>query len=268
MTLTQQQKQRYNRHLILDGFGQEAQQRLLVSKVLLVGAGGLGSAVALYLASAGVGTIGIVDGDMVSISNLQRQVIHSTAAVGQFKTDSAAERINALNPDVKVVRHTCFLTEDNALNIIRDYDFVVDGTDNFSAKYLVNDACVMLGKPCSIGGILRYQGQLMTYVPGHACYRCAFPEPPAMNEVETCSMVGVLGSIAGMLGTVQATECIKYLTGVGQLLTDALLTFDALTMQWNRMEFTRDRDCALCGDNPTITELKEYAFKPCAKTKK
>jgi len=268
MTLTQQQKQRYNRHLILDGFGQEAQERLLESKVLLVGAGGLGSAVALYLASAGVGTIGIVDGDMVSISNLQRQVIHSTAAVGQFKTDSAAERINALNPDVKVVRHTCFLTEDNALNIIRDYDFVVDGTDNFSAKYLVNDACVMLGKPCSIGGILRYQGQLMTYVPGHACYRCAFPEPPAMNEVETCSMVGVLGSIAGMLGTVQATECIKYLTGVGQLLTDALLTFDALTMQWNRMEFTPDRGCALCGGNPTITELKEYAFKPCAKTKK
>ena len=266
MTLTKQQKQRYNRHLILDGFGQEAQQRLLESKVLLVGAGGLGSAVALYLASAGVGTMGIVDGDMVSISNLQRQVIHSTQAVGQFKTDSAAERISSLNPDVKVIRHTCFLTEDNALNIIRDYDFVVDGTDNFSAKYLVNDACVMLGKPCSIGGILRYQGQLMTYVPGHACYRCIFPEPPAMNEVLTCSMVGVLGSIAGMLGTVQATECIKYLAGTGEPLTDTLLTFDALTMQWNRMSFGRNSECPLCSSHPTITEIKEYAFKPCSKT--
>lgn len=268
MTLTKQQKQRYNRHLILDGFGAEAQQRLFDSKVLIVGAGGLGSPVALYLASAGVGTIGLVDGDFVSITNLQRQVIHSTPNVGHLKTDSAEQRINELNPDVKVIKHSCFLTEYNAAGIIEDYDFVVDGTDNFAAKYLVNDACVMLGKPCTIGGILRYQGQLMTYVPGHACYRCAFPEPPAMNEVETCSMVGVLGSIAGMLGTVQATECIKYLAGVGEPLTDTLLTFDALTMQWNRMLFARNPECPLCGSHPTINELKEYAFKPCAKTKK
>ena len=266
MTLTREQKLRYNRHLILDGFGQEAQYKLLQSKVLIVGAGGLGSPVALYLASAGVGTIGIVDGDMVSLSNLQRQVIHTTSAVGRLKTESAELRINELNPEVKVIRHSCFLTEDNAAAIIADYDFVVDGTDNFAAKYLVNDACVMLGKPCSIGGILRYRGQLMTYVPGHACYRCLFPEPPAVNEVETCSMVGVLGSIAGMLGTVQATECIKYLTGVGDLLTDTLLSFDALSMQWNRIDIKRDRGCAICGDNPTITELKEYAFKPCVKT--
>ncbi len=266
MTLTQQQRQRYNRHLILDGFGAEAQQRLLESKVLIVGAGGLGSPVALYLASAGVGTIGLVDGDFVSITNLQRQVIHSTPNVGRLKTDSAEQRINELNPDVKVIKHSCFLTEYNAAGIIEDYDFVVDGTDNFAAKYLVNDACVMLGKPCSIGGILRYQGQLMTYVPGHACYRCLFPEPPAVSEVETCSMVGVLGSIAGMLGTVQATECIKYLTAVGDLLTDTLLSFDALSMQWNRIDIKRDRGCAICGDNPTITELKEYAFKPCVKT--
>ncbi len=267
MTLTHEQQLRYNRHLILDGFGAEAQLKLLRSKVLLVGVGGLGSPVALYLAAAGVGTIGLVDGDMVSLANLQRQVIHSTPCIGQFKVDSAAERINALNPDVKVIRHSCFLTQDNAAELVREYDFIIDGSDNFATKYLVNDACVMEGKPFSIGGILRYSGQLMTHVPGSACYRCLFPEPPAMNEVETCSMVGVLGSIAGMLGTVQATECIKYLTGVGERLTDSLLTFDALTMNWNRLEVSRNRECALCGTHPTITEIVEYAFKPCSRKK-
>ena len=268
MTLTREQKLRYNRHLILDGFGEQAQVKLLQSKVLLVGAGGLGSPVALYLAAAGVGTIGLVDGDMVSLTNLQRQVIHATSSVGQLKVDSAAERIKDLNPDVQVVKHPYFLTEDNAAGLIREYDFIIDGSDNFSTKYLVNDACVMEGKACSIGGILRYAGQLMTHVPGSACYRCLFPEPPAMNEVETCSMVGVLGSIAGMLGTVQATECIKYLTGTGELLTDALLTFDAISMRWNRLEFEHNPECALCGAHPTITELVEYAFKPCSKKQK
>lgn len=267
MTLTHEQQLRYNRHLILDGFGTEAQLKLLRSKVLLVGVGGLGSPVALYLAATGVGTIGLVDGDMVSLTNLQRQVIHATSSVGQLKVDSAAERIKDLNPDVQVVKHPYFLTEDNAAGLIKEYDFIIDGSDNFATKYLVNDACVMEGKPFSIGGILRYSGQLMTHVPGSACYRCLFPEPPAMNEVETCSMVGVLGSIAGMLGTVQATECIKYLTGVGELLTDSLLTFDALTMNWNRLEVSRNRECALCGTHPSITEIVEYAFKPCSRKK-
>lgn len=263
MELTREQRQRYNRHLVLDGFGAEAQQRLLQSKVLLVGAGGLGSPVALYLAAAGVGTIGIVDGDTVSITNLQRQVLHSTPDVGRPKVEVAKERIIAINPDVKVETYEYYLSEQNALDLIRPYDFIIDGTDNFATKYLVNDACVMQDKAFSMGGINRYSGQLMTHVPGSACYRCLFPEPPAKNDVETCAMVGVLGSIAGMLGTVQATECIKYLAGVGQLLTNSMLTFDALSMQWNRFDFPHRTDCDLCGANPSIRELKEYAFQPC-----
>lgn len=263
MELTRVQRQRYNRHLILDGFGPEAQSKLLQAKVLLVGAGGLGSPVALYLAAAGVGTIGVVDGDTVSITNLQRQVLHSTPDVGRPKVEVARERMQAINPDVQVITYETYLSEANALNLIRPYDFVIDGTDNFATKYLVNDACVMLGKAFTMGGISRYSGQLMTHVPGSACYRCLFPEPPAQRDVETCAMVGVLGSIAGMLGTVQATECIKYLSGVGELLTDSLLTFDALSMQWRRYGFAHRHDCALCGSSPTIHELKEYAFQPC-----
>ena len=263
MSLTTEQKRRYNRHLILDGFGPEAQRRLMQSKVLLVGAGGLGSPVALYLAAAGVGTIGIVDGDTVSLTNLQRQVLHSTPDVGRPKVEVAKERIGVLNPDVRVETYECYLSEDNAMDLIRPYDFIIDGTDNFATKYLVNDACVMQDKPFSMGGINRYSGQLMTHVSGSACYRCLFPEPPAKQDVETCATVGVLGSIAGMLGTVQATECIKYLAGVGQLLTNTLLAFDALTMQWNRFDFPHRDDCELCGSNPTIHELKEYAFQPC-----
>ncbi len=265
MELTHEQRLRYNRHLILDGMGPEGQQRLLRSKVLLIGAGGLGSPAALYLAAAGVGTIGIVDGDSVSLANLQRQVLHATADIGQPKVDSASRHIAALNPDVQVRTYQCFLAEDNAAELIADYDFVIDGSDNFATKYLVNDACVMAGKACSIGGISRFSGQLTTVVPGGACYRCLFPEPPAAKDVETCAQVGVLGSIAGILGTLQATECIKYLTGMGELLTDTLLTFDALTMQWQRIEAGRSDGCALCGKHPTITELKEYAFKPCSK---
>ncbi len=263
MELSSEQRRRYNRHLILEDFGQEAQERLLQAKVLLVGAGGLGSPVALYLSAAGVGTIGVVDGDSVSITNLQRQVLHSTPDVGRPKVEVAQERIAALNPDVKVETYETYLSEDNAMDLIRPYDFIIDGTDNFATKYLVNDACVMQGKAFSMGGISRYSGQLMTHVPGTACYRCLFPEPPAKEDVETCALVGVLGSIAGMLGTLQATECIKCVTGVGQPLTNALLTFDALTMQWQRFDFAQRSDCALCGEHPTIHELKEYAFRPC-----
>lgn len=263
MELSREQCRRYNRHLILEGFGVEAQSRLLHAKVLLVGAGGLGSPVALYLAAAGVGTIGVVDGDTVSITNLQRQVLHSTPDVGRPKVQVAKERMQAINPNVKVDTYETYLSETNAMELIKPYDFVIDGTDNFATKYLVNDACVMQGKAFTMGGISKYSGQLMTHVPGSACYRCLFPEPPAKQDVETCAMVGVLGSIAGMLGTVQATECIKYLAGVGQLLTNSMLTFDALSMQWQRFDFSQRASCELCGTHPSIHQLKEYAFKPC-----
>lgn len=265
MDLSSEQRRRYNRHLILEGFGREAQEKLLQAKVLLVGAGGLGSPVALYLAAAGVGTIGVVDGDTVSITNLQRQVLHSTKDINRPKVEVARERIEAMNPDVNVRTYELYLNEANAMKLIESYDFVIDGTDNFATKYLVNDACVMLDKAFTMGGISKYSGQVMTHLPGTACYRCLFPEPPAKEDVETCATVGVLGSIAGMLGTVQATECIKYLAGVGQPLTNTLLTFDALSMQWQRFDFGQRSDCALCGEHPSIHELKEYAFKPCAK---
>ena len=264
--MNREQSRRYSRHLLLDGFGLEGQQRLLDARVLIVGMGGLGSPIALYLAAAGVGTLGLVDGDTVSLTNLQRQIIHGTPDVGRSKVDSAAESIIRVNPEVKVEKHELFLNEDNALDIIRDYDFVVEGSDNFSAKYLVNDACVMLGKPFCIGGINRYAGQVMTHRPGTACYRCLFPEPPAREDVETCAMVGVLGTIAGMLGTIQATEVVKCIVGVGEPLYNQLLTFDALSMQWNKLSFQHNEDCPLCGGHPTITRLREYAYKPCAKT--
>lgn len=264
--MNREQSRRYSRHLLLDGFGLEGQQRLLDARVLIVGMGGLGSPIALYLAAAGVGTLGLVDGDTVSLTNLQRQIIHGTPDVGRSKVDSAAESIIRVNPEVKVEKHELFLNEDNALDIIRDYDFVVEGSDNFSAKYLVNDACVMLGKPLCIGGINRYAGQVMTHRPGTACYRCLFPEPPAREDVETCAMVGVLGTIAGMLGTIQATEVVKCIVGVGEPLYNQLLTFDALSMQWNKLSFQHNEDCPLCGSHPTITRLREYAYKPCAKT--
>lgn len=266
--MTNEQKRRYDRHLKLEGIGLEGQQRLLDAKVLVVGAGGLGSPVLQYLAAAGVGNIGIIDGDTVSLSNLQRQVIHTSQNTGRPKVESARERIAALNPDVRVQCYECFLSESNAMDIIQPYDFVIDGTDNFAPKYLINDACVMLGKSFCMGGIFKYEGQLMTHTPGTACYRCLFPEPPASETVETCSTVGVLGSIAGICGTLQATECIKFITGVGELLTNRLLTFDARTMQWMTLPFERDGHCALCGPDPTIHELHEYAFMPCEVTYK
>ena len=263
--MTPAQQRRYSRHLILNGIGREGQERLLESRVLIVGAGGLGSPVALYLAAAGVGTLGLADGDMVSLSNLQRQVMHRTADTSTPKVDSAERAIHDLNPDVKVEKYPFYLDEDSIMDVVRHYDFVIDGTDNFAIKYLINDACLMAGKAFCMGGISRFTGQLMTHVPGTACYRCLFPEPVAPGEAETCAVTGVLGSIAGICGTLQATEAIKYLTGAGQLLTDSLLTFDALTMQFSRLSFQRHPACPLCGDHPTITVLKEYAFQPCPK---
>ena len=261
--MTPEQRRRYNRHMILEGIGAEGQEHLLDAKVLVVGAGGLGSPVLEYLAAAGVGTLGVVDGDVVSLSNLQRQIIHTTADIGRPKVESAAEKIKALNPDVKVEQHECFLSRDNAMEIISPYDFVIDCTDNFSPKYLINDACVFLDKPFCMGGINRFSLQLTTHVVGTACYRCLFPEPPREQDVETCAMTGVLGVIAGVCGTLQATECVKFITGAGNLLTDRCLCVDALTMEWVTLHIDKNADCVLCGDNPTIKSLEEYAFRPC-----
>ncbi len=260
---TEEDLQRYSRHILLKDVGVEGQEKISQAKVLIVGAGGLGAPVALYLAAAGVGTIGIVDGDVVDLSNLQRQVIHFTADVGRPKVESAREKILAINPKCNVITHRAFLMADNALDIISGYDFIVDGTDNFPVKFLINDACVMAGKPFSHGGILRFEGQTFTHVPGSACYRCLFKEPPPPGLVPTCSEAGVLGAIAGMLGTIQAAETLKYITGVGQLLTNQLLTFDAKTMEFRKIKTSRNHRCPVCGDSPTVTELIDYEQAAC-----
>lgn len=260
---TEEELTRYSRHILLKDVGVEGQEKIREAKVLVIGAGGLGAPVAMYLAAAGIGTIGIVDGDVVDLSNLQRQIIHTTPDVGRPKVQSAKETMQAINPSVKVVAYQDFLRADNALDIIRDYDFVVDGTDNFPVKFLINDACVMAGKPFSHGGILRFEGQTFTYVPGHACYRCMFKTPPPPNAVPTCSQAGVLGAIAGMLGTIQAAETLKYFIGVGELLTDKLLTFNAKTMDFRKINVKRRESCPLCGTNPTVTELIDYEQGAC-----
>ena len=232
MTLSEEQIERYSRHIILQDVGGEGLEKILNSKVLIIGTGGLGAPAALYLAAAGVGNLGIIDSDVVDLSNLQRQVIHFTPDVGKPKVESAKEKIAEINPDVNVTAIHDLFRADNALDIIKDYDFIIDGTDNFPAKFLINDACVMGEKPFSHGGILRFDGQTMTYVPGSASYRCVFNGPPPPNSVPTCSQAGVFGAIAGMLGTIQAAEALKYIIGKGDLLTNRLLIFDALKMNF------------------------------------
>jgi molybdopterin/thiamine biosynthesis adenylyltransferase len=263
MDFTEDQIHRYSRHILLQDVGVEGQEKISNGKVLIVGAGGLGAPIALYLAAAGVGTIGIIDGDVVDLSNLQRQVIHFTPDVNKSKVLSAKEKINQLNPDVNVITYYELLTASNALEIIKDYDFIVDGTDNFPVKFLINDACVMAGKPFSHGGILRFDGQTITVLPETACYRCVFHAPPPPNAVPTCSQAGVLGAIAGMLGTIQATEVLKYLTGVGDLLTNRLLTFNAKTMEFRTIKVKHNHKCQVCGDHPTIKELVDYEQAVC-----
>ena len=254
---------RYSRHLLLEGFGKEGQERLTKGKVLIVGAGGLGSPCALYLAAAGVGCIALADGDIVSLSNLQRQVIHYTSDVGREKVDSASDKLKSLNPDIEIRTYDTFLAQKNALSLVKEYDFIVDCTDSYASKYLVNDACILAGKPFCCGGVLRYGGQVMTHIPGSACYRCLFPEPPAEDDVETCSTVGVLGAAVGIMGCIQAAEVIKYLTHTGTLLTDCLFTFDSLGMDFQRIALQHNRACPICGDSPSIHTLKEYSFMPC-----
>jgi molybdopterin/thiamine biosynthesis adenylyltransferase len=257
------QMQRYARHFDLAGVGFKGQLKLRDAKVLVVGAGGLGSPALLYLAAAGVGTIGIADGDTVSLSNLQRQVVHDTPSIGNAKTASAAGRMHAINPDVRVIEHNLFLDASNIAAVFKDYDFIVEGCDNFATKFLVNDACVLLKKPYSHAGMLRFEGQTFTYVPGHRCYRCLFRAPPPPGSVPNCADAGILGMLPGVLGSIQATEAVKYLLGTGDLLTDRLLIFDAMAMRFREIRGGRDAGCPVCGDAPSITVLRDEEGGRC-----
>jgi len=257
--LSQEEILRYSRHLLIPEVGAEGQLKLKRAKVLLVGAGGLGSPVGLYLAAAGVGRIGIVDFDVVDASNLQRQVIHGTSDLGRKKLDSAEETLRDINPHVRVDRFETALTSENALQILRDYDLVVDGTDNFPTRYLVNDACVLLGKPNVYGSIFRFEGQATVFAyPGGPCYRCLYPEPPPPGLVPSCAEGGVLGVLPGLVGLIQATETVKLILGVGQPLVGRLLLYDALGMRFRELKIRRDAECPVCGERPTIRELIDY----------
>jgi len=262
--LTEEQIERYSRHIILEQVGGAGQEKLLSSKVLIVGAGGLGSPAALYLAAAGVGTIGIIDADKVDLTNLQRQIIHHTSDIGVEKVKSAENKMRAINPEVTVKTYHQPAKADNIREIIREYDFVIDGTDNFPAKFLINDACYFEKIPFSHAGILKFYGQLITVLPGETtCYRCIFNAPPPAGAVPSCSQAGVLGVLAGVIGSLQATEAIKYLLGLGRLLTDTLLTYDALEMEFRAVKLNRNPNCPLCGEDPQITELKDEEPPVC-----
>lgn len=256
--LSEDQIKRYSRHIILSQIGGKGQKKLLDAKVLLVGAGGLGSPAGMYLAAAGVGTLGVVDFDVVDLSNLQRQVLHHTHDLGRPKVDSAAETIRDMNPDVQVVKHAEPLTSANALEIVRQYDIVVDGTDNFPTRYLVNDACVLTGRTSVYGSIYRFEGMATVFLPGKGCYRCLFPSPPPPGSVPSCQEAGVLGVLPGIIGVIQATEAVKLILGIGESLCGHLLVYDALEMEFRKLKLNRNPACPVCGDSPTIKELVDY----------
>ncbi len=256
--LTPQQVKRYSRHIIMNQVGSLGQRKLLGAKVLIIGAGGLGSPSAVYLALAGVGTIGIVDFDVVEVSNLQRQILHHNDDVGLSKGASAKATIHAYNPDVNVVIHETRITSENAMEIIGQYDMVINGADNFPSRYLVNDACYLLGKPLVDGSILIFDGQATVFIPGHGCYRCLFPTPPPPGMVPNCAEAGVLGALTGLVGSIQATEALKLILGVGESLKSRLLLIDALSMDFREVRMKRDPACPLCGEEPTVTELIDY----------
>ena len=264
--LTPDQRRRYSRHLLIPEVGEVGQQKLLDAKVLLVGAGGLGSPAGLYLAAAGVGTIGIIDGDVVDDSNLQRQVLHTTDRVGMPKVESARIAIQSLNPDVTVIGHETRIDKDNVLEIFAQYDIIVDGTDNFATRYLINDACVLLGKPNIHGSIFRFEGQATTFIAGEGpCYRCLFPSPPPPELAPSCAEAGVLGLLPGTIGIIQATEAAKLILGIGVPLVGRLLTYDALEMEFRELRLSRDPACPMCGPNaPTSLENIEYSDVGCA----
>ena len=254
MAMTDEQIERYSRHIILKEVGAKGQKKLLNGKVLIIGAGGLGAPAAMYLAAAGIGTIGIVDDDVVDYSNLQRQVIHQTKDVGVLKTESAKNKINALNPELKVNVYNTFITADNILDIIKIYDFILDCTDNFESKFLINDACVIAKKPFCHAAVIRFQGQVMTYVPGRGpCYRCVFGKVPEKGAVKNSKQIGVFGPLPGLIGNFQVIECVKYLLGIGELLTGRLLTVEALSMNVKNMKLPpKNCDCPVCSEHRTI----------------
>ncbi|MBP9733536.1 MAG: molybdopterin-synthase adenylyltransferase MoeB [Candidatus Omnitrophica bacterium] len=259
MALTQEEIQRYSRHLILPEVGVEGQEKLKAAKILMIGAGGLGSPLSLYLAAAGIGTLGIVDDDVVDFSNLQRQVAHGTKDVGRPKVDSAMDSIKDINPNVKVIPIRERLTRENITRILKDYDFIIDGTDNFQTRYLVNDACVFAKKPFVYGSIYRFEGQSTVFWPGKGpCYRCLFAEPPPPDLAPSCAEGGVLGILPGLIGVIQATEAIKIILGKGDLLIGRLLLVDTMRMDFRQVKFRRNPECPVCSDHPTITELIDY----------
>ncbi len=264
MTVTDAQLERYARHIILDEVGEEGQEALLAARVLVIGAGGLGAPVLQYLAAAGVGTLGVVDDDTVDLSNLQRQIVHTTGRVGRPKVDSAAESLAAINPEVAVVRIEERLTAANAEPLVAGYDIVVDGSDNFATRYLLNDACFFARKPLVSGALLRFEGQVATFRPwrdgdGNPCYRCLFPEPPPAGLIPRCEEVGIFGAVAGVIGTLQAAEALKLVLGLGEPLTGRMLMYDALGSGFQELKARRDPDCALCGSRPTIADLSGHA---------
>ena len=257
--LTTDDLARYSRHLILPEVGMEGQQKLKAARVLCVGTGGLGSPLALYLTAAGIGTLGLVDFDVVDASNLQRQIIHSTKDIGRSKLDSAEEKLKALNPAINIVKHNTMLSSANALEILKDYDIVADGTDNFPTRYLVNDACVLLGKPNAYGSIFRFEGQASVFATAQGpCYRCLYPEPPPPGLVPSCAEGGVLGILPGLVGVIQATEVIKLILGKGEPLICRLLLVDALNMRFRELKLRKNPECPVCGQDPTVTKLIDY----------
>lgn len=259
MDLTPEQLTRYSRHFILPEIGEEGQKKILKSKVLLIGTGGLGSPLGLYLAAAGVGTLGLVDFDKVDLSNLQRQIIHTNDEIGKPKIDSAEKRIKAMNPDTKVIKYPVRLTSQNALEILKDYDVIIDGTDNFPTRYLTNDACVFLKKPNIYGSIFRFDGLTTVFKTDEGpCYRCLYPEPPPPGMVPSCAEGGVLGVLPGVIGLIQATEALKLICGIGRTLVGRLMVYDALQMTFRELKLRKDPDCPVCGKNPTVTQLIDY----------
>lgn len=264
MSLGIEDIERYSRQILLKEVGGKGQEKLLKSKVLIVGTGGLGAPVSMYLAAAGIGTIGLIDGDRVDVTNLQRQIVHFTEDIGVPKVESAAVKLKAINPSVNVETYHNLVTSENIMDIISGFDFIVDGTDNFAAKFLINDACYFAKKPFSHAGILRFDGQLFTIIPGEtACYRCLFDGPPPPNAIPTCSQAGILGGVAGTIGCLQATEVLKYILGAGELLTDRMLIFDSLGMRFREAKFKRNPRCPLCGEYPSINELTDEAQIAC-----
>jgi molybdopterin/thiamine biosynthesis adenylyltransferase len=262
--LQEEQIERYQRHIVLKEIGGKGQQRLLDGRVLIIGVGGLGSPAALYLAAAGIGTIGLVDADIVELSNIQRQVIHFTPDIGRAKVVSAREKMVAINPGIKVNTYEEWAHAGNIVEIIEGYDFVIDGTDNFAAKFLINDACVLAGKPYSHAGILRFDGQTITVMPGEsACFRCIIPSPPPKDVIPSCSQAGVMGVLPGVFGIIQATEAIKFILGKGELLKGRLLIYNALEMRFTEVQISRNPKCLLCGEAPSIKELKDEIDTGC-----